>query len=80
MTNTLGKLRDKGFISIEPDPTSGRRKIVRLTLAGRQAREASVAATYPLLEDFLRHFAEEDIAGFLPMLERIRAYLDALRA
>ncbi len=79
MTNTLGKLRDKGFISIEPDPDSGRRKLVRLTPAGRQAREAAVAATFPLLEDFLERFAEDEIGRLLPVLERIRQYLDAAR-
>jgi len=79
MTNTLTKLEGKGFVSISPDPTSGRRKLVRLSPSGRSARDAAVAATYPLLEDFLRAFDIAMIRGQLPQLERIRAFLDHAR-
>jgi DNA-binding MarR family transcriptional regulator len=79
MTNTLGKLAAKGFVSIAADPTSGRRKLVRLTPSGRQAREDAVAATFPLLEAFLEEFSIPRIRRQLPELQRIRAYLDAAR-
>jgi len=79
MTNTLRKLSDKGFVSVEEDPDSGRRKIVRLTEAGADAREAAVAATYPLLESFLERFDKHQIADLLPLLADIRSHLDDQR-
>lgn len=79
MTNTLGKLSDKGFITIAADPESGRSKIVRLTSAGAAARRAAIAATHPLLADFLEHFEHKQIAALLPLLQDIRAYLDQHR-
>lgn len=79
MTNTLGKLHDKGLIRIDPDPDSGRRKIVRLTAAGRRARDEAVAASFPLLSEFIARFDGRQIDAALPLLQEIRAYLDALR-
>jgi DNA-binding MarR family transcriptional regulator len=79
MTNTLGKLAAKGFVSITADPASGRRKLVRLTPRGRKARNAAVEATFPQLEAFLEEFGIARIRRQLPQLQRIRAYLDAAR-
>jgi len=79
MTNTLAKLTEKGFISIAPDPHSGRRKIVRLTTAGARARDEAVAASFPLLSDFLASFDKQRIEEALPLLREVRQYLDALR-
>ena len=79
MTNTLGKLEAKGFVSITPDPSSRRRKLVRLTRRGRQARNDAVAAASPVLEEFLRHFRIGAIRRQLPLLERVRSYLDDAR-
>lgn len=79
MTNTLRKLSDKGFVSVEEDPDSGRSKIVRLTQAGAEARRAAVAAAYPLLEGFLERFDKHQIADLLPLLEDIRSHLDDQR-
>ncbi|MGE0623641.1 MAG: MarR family winged helix-turn-helix transcriptional regulator [Pseudomonadales bacterium] len=79
MTNTLGKLAAKGFISITPDPDSGRRKIVRLTAAGRRAREDAIAATVPALLEFLDRFPRQRLERALPLLRAVRAYLDAER-
>lgn len=80
MTNTLGKLSNKGFISVEPDPNSGRRKIVRLTATGHRAREKAVAASFPQLEAFLDEFSSTRINAVLPLLCEVRAYLDQLRS
>ncbi|HEY5647538.1 MAG TPA: MarR family transcriptional regulator [Pseudomonadales bacterium] len=80
MTNTLGKLAGKGFVSIEPDPGSGRRKIVRLTPAGRRARDEAIAATEPDLRAFLERFPRQRLDRALPLLRAVRAYLDAARA
>jgi DNA-binding MarR family transcriptional regulator len=79
MTNTLGKLSDKGFISIAPDPDSGRSKLVHLTPSGRKAREDALAATYPQLEAFLAQFPLAQLQQLLPLLRRVRQYLDTAR-
>ena len=79
MTNTLGKLRAKGLIQIEPDPDSGRRKIVRLTAAGRRARDDAVTASYPLLAQFIAQFDKRRTDAAMPLLQEIRAYLDKRR-
>lgn len=79
MTNTLGKLEAKGFIHVEPDPASGRRKIVTLTKAGRRARDQAIAATSEPLEAFLGRFPARVLTEQLPLLREIRAWLDAAR-
>jgi len=79
MTNTLGKLEGKGFLTIAPDPDSGRQKIVRLTPAGRRARDDGVASSHPLLRTFLEQFDAAEIAAALPLLQAVRAWLDAAR-
>ena len=80
MTNTLQKLQAKGFIDIQTDPASARRKIVTLTAAGRRARDSAVAANYPQLSAFLEAFDIGRIDRALPLLRQIRQYLDDLRS
>ncbi len=79
MTNTLGKLAHKGFIRITPDPESGRSKIVRITPAGRRARDQAIAATHADLLHFLEQFPAVTLRDALPLLQEVRAYLDAAR-
>ena len=79
MTNTLTKLSSKGFIAMEPDPASGRSKIVTLTKAGREARNSAIAALGTDLNDFLEAFPAARLQKVLPLLREARAYLDAAR-
>jgi DNA-binding MarR family transcriptional regulator len=79
MTNTLGKLQQKDFIHISPDPDSGRSKIVRMTPTGRKARDQAIAATHIDLQEFLQQFPASTLNATLPLLREIRAYLDAAR-
>ncbi len=79
MTNTLGKLSAKGFVRIEPDPESGRSKIVTLTPAGRRAREDAITALSEDLTRFLEAFPEHRLKEVLPLLREARAFLDAAR-
>ncbi len=79
MTNTLGKLSAKGFIRIEPDPLSGRSKIVTITPAGRRAREKALIALSLDLEEFLGAFPVSRLNEALPFLRETRAFLDAAR-
>ncbi len=79
MTNTLRKLAEKGFVSIAADPRSGRRKIVRMTSKGRQARADAIASTHPQLERFLSQFAGSRFEPCLDFLQQVRRYLDEER-
>ena len=79
MTNTLGKLEAKGFVHIEPDPDSGRQKIVRLTPSGQVARDQAIEASYPALDHFLDAVDFNRIESVLPWLREIRQYLDERR-
>lgn len=79
MTSTLQRLEAKGFIDMAPDPDDGRGKRVRITPAGRLAREASIAAVGPVLAEIEAAVGAEALASLLPALSRIRAHLDAAR-
>jgi len=79
MTNTLQKLEAKGFIRIDPDPDDARSKRVFLMPAGKQAREASVKALAPELAELPEGFPPALAAEILPVLERLRIWLDTHR-
>ncbi len=79
MTNTLGKLRKKQLITVEPDATSGRRKIVRMTRKGRKVRDSALATIKPLLEDFAQAFDISEIKKQIVAIQKVRLYLDGYR-
>lgn len=80
MTNTLKRLDEKGFVTVMPDPASGRRKLVRITPAGRAARDESIAAMFPVLAEFTGTFDPGEVAAMLPRLAEIRQWLDERRS
>lgn len=80
MTNTLQRLEARGLVELSPDPRDGRAKRVRLTEAGRGAREACIKALGPFLAELERDgLAAEEFAAALPFLRRVRARLDRAR-
>jgi DNA-binding MarR family transcriptional regulator len=79
MTHTLGKLLDAGLVTISPDPTSGRRKIVRRTPRGATLREAAIANTFEILGDFASDLDAGRLKRILPTLRLMRRHLDAKR-
>ncbi|MGL5447354.1 MAG: MarR family winged helix-turn-helix transcriptional regulator [Rhabdaerophilum sp.] len=79
MTSTLQRLESKGLITVTPDATDGRSKIVNITEAGRQMREACIAATGPWAARIEGKLEAFNIPGMLRRLAGIRAVLDADR-
>lgn len=79
MTNTLKKLKEKQLITIEPDATSGRRKIVKMTRKGRKVRDTALATINPLLKEFAGVFNVADIRKQIVAIQKVRLYLDAYR-
>lgn len=79
MTNTLKKLKGKQLITVEPDVSSGRRKIVKMTRKGRKVRDKALATINPMLEEFAGTFDIADIRKQIVALQKVRLYLDEYR-
>lgn len=76
LTSTLQRLEQKRFIELVPDATDGRSKRVMLTEAGRKARDASIRAAFPLLERMRTALSEDEVDQVLPVLVKLRTWLD----
>ena len=76
MTSTLQRLVAKGLISLEPDPSDGRAKHVKLTEAGGVAREAALAAAGPSLGELNAALSPAEIDTLIPALQKLRIWLD----
>lgn len=79
MTSTLGRLAQRGLVSIADDPADGRGKQVRLTNAGEAMRQTCIAAILPLLPLVDRALASSEQDQMLTLLRKLRAVLDAAR-
>jgi DNA-binding MarR family transcriptional regulator len=79
MTHTLGLLEKRGHIRLEVNPKDGRSKLVWLTEAGRQFREAALAAAAPEMAALARAFSPERAAALVPELANLRKILDETR-
>ena len=79
MTNTLSRLESRGFIEIYADPTDGRGKLVEITAAGRRAHKAAIASLADEFAELGTVFREKEFIEALPLLERVRVFLDEQR-
>ncbi|MFD2172932.1 MarR family winged helix-turn-helix transcriptional regulator [Rhodobacter lacus] len=76
MTNTLSKLAWAGHVHIRPDWDDARRKFVAISPAGRQARDAALAALMPRITEVVRAIGPEKVRAALPVLRELRAQLE----
>jgi DNA-binding MarR family transcriptional regulator len=67
-------------VRISADPRDGRGKLVGITEAGREMRARCVESVGPLLADLSREISDEDFTAALPVLEKVRKYLDLHRS
>lgn len=79
MTNTIQRLEAKGFITLSPDPEDGRAKVLRITAAGRDAREKALLEVMPLFAFIVDELGIDIFEGVLPELEKIRTFMDENR-
>jgi DNA-binding MarR family transcriptional regulator len=79
ITNTIGRLSDKGFVTVTPDPRDGRAKRVALTSAGLAARNEAVTALGEPLRALGKGIASHEFEAALPFLEKLGRWLDAHR-
>ncbi|MEO0752591.1 MAG: MarR family transcriptional regulator [Pseudomonadota bacterium] len=75
MTNTLGKLEWAGYIHVRPDWDDARRKMVTISPAGRQARDAAISAITPLISEVVEELGEAKVRATLPVLRELRGKL-----
>lgn len=79
MTGTLKRLEAEGWITVDPDPRDGRGKIVRLTTEGRVIRETAIQILTPLMAPIQAAVTDSELRQAIPLLQKIRAVLDAAR-
>ena len=72
MTNTLSKLEWAGHVHISPDWEDARRKLVSISPAGRQARDAALAAIAPVIGRVVEEIGSDKVRAVLPILREVR--------
>ncbi len=76
MTNTLSKLEWAGYIHVRPDWDDARRKLVTISPAGRQARDAALAAITPMVGELVTELGDDRVRAILPILRELRLKLE----
>lgn len=76
MTNTLSKLEWAGYVHIRPDWDDARRKMVAISPAGRQARDAAIASIGPTIAEVVEQLGTEKVRAVLPILRELRGRLE----
>ena len=79
ITNTLQRLETQGFVTVEPDPSDGRRKRVAITPQGLAVRDAALIAMRPLHDTLRSAFTEAEFVEVLPFLHALRTWLEEAR-
>jgi len=79
MTAILGKLQNKGYVSVIGSEDDRRRKIVTITQSGREARGRGIKAMAPLAEILREGHDVSELQKILPTLQALREFLDAER-
>lgn len=77
MTNTLSKLEVSGYIHIRPDWDDARRKLVSISPAGLQARDAALAMILPMISELVTDLGDARVRAALPVLRELRVKLEA---
>lgn len=80
MTNTLGRLTERGLIQIAPNPKDGRSKLVFLTDEGRAFREDAIRRLGPGMQQIAENVDIGGLMATLPALQELRQHLDNNRA
>ncbi len=76
MTNTLNKLEMAGYVHIRPDWDDARRKMVAISPAGRQARDAALASIVPVISEVVDELGGDRVRAALPILRELRSKLE----
>ena len=77
ITNTLNKLSQMGYIHIRPDWEDGRRKMVSISQAGKNARDEAVSSIEPLISNLMDVISPEKAKSAIPFLRELRILLNS---
>ncbi len=80
MTNTIQRLERRGLVKVASDPEDGRGKLVSLTEQGRALRMRCVESVAPLIAELAAELSAGELRTALPVLEKVRRYLDRHRS
>lgn len=80
MTNTLQRLEKRGLVKVTADPEDGRGKLVSITEEGRAMRAKCVESVGPLIANLSAKLSEKELSTALPVLGKVRRYLDRHRS
>ncbi len=80
MTNTIQRLEKRGLVKVAADPEDGRGKLVSITEKGRAMRARCVKSVGPLIADLSAELSEKELGMALPVLGKVRRYLDTRRS
>ena len=72
----MSKLEKYGYIHIRPDWDDARKKLVLISNAGDRARDESVLAITPVLEDVMSKLDKNKLRDGLRFLRELREALD----
>lgn len=76
MTNTISRLEWAGYVHIRPDWDDARRKFVSISASGIAAREAAIAAIYPIISRVVEEVGPERVRNALPVIRELRRKFD----
>ncbi|RLJ51543.1 MarR family transcriptional regulator [Litoreibacter meonggei] len=79
MTHTLAGLEKHGLVEMRPNPADGRSKKVWLKPEGRKMRDATIAALGPEFEGIATAVSLGEVEQVLPILTKLRVFLDNAR-
>ncbi len=79
MTHSLKVLKDRGYITVEPDPKDGRGKLVYLTDAGRVFRENAILNVSQVFGHFIGPNQLDIMRRIGGDLQEMRRHLDENR-
>lgn len=79
ITSTLARMESAGLVLIRDDPRDGRGKLVSLTPAGTDMREACILALAKIIPEIEPIISETEMIALLPKLRALRIGLDGLR-
>ncbi len=80
MTNTIQRLEERGLVKVAADPEDGRGKLISLTESGRAMRARCVESVAPPMAGLSAALSKKELKAALPVLEKVRRYLDTHRS
>ena len=79
MSSTVRKLEEKGFVDLQADPGDGRIRRVQVTEAGKDMRNACVAALKPSRHILAQALSQQEWETLLHVLMKLRVEMDRAR-